>query len=167
MKRLAIFPLFVLFAACVSGTISNSGKDLEMLTGEDSESTSDFDVAIEQTTTPMAMPSALPGPVDVKYQITVENRTKEPVKLSQIDLQSVGGDIVTIDLITRRFNKTIDPGAKASVDYWATAHVRDANVGADAPLVIRTRLHFKSGDTERKEEFTRRVNGRMSIGVGG
>jgi hypothetical protein len=167
MKRLAILPLLALFCACASGTISNSGKELEMITGEDSDSTSDFDVAIEQTTTPMAMPSALPGPVDVKYQITVENRTKEPVKLSQIDLQSIGGEIVQIDLTTRRFNKTIEPGAKASVDYWATARVRDANIGADSPLVIRTRLHFKSGETERKVEFTRRVNGRLAIGVGG
>jgi hypothetical protein len=161
-------PLFLLFlTACVSGTIANNGRDIEALTGDDSaQSTNDFDVEIEQVTTPMAMPSAIPGPVDVKYAITVANRTTAPIHLSQVDLQSVGGESPQIDVMTRKFNKTIEPGAKATFEYWATVHVRDATIGAAGPMVIRTRLHLNAGETKRQESFTRRVNGRLSIGVG-
>jgi len=112
------------------------------------------------------MPGAIPGPVDVKYAITVTNRTRESVHLSQIDLQSVGGETPQIDVTTRKFNKTIEPGAKATVEYWATVHVRDATIGAAGPMVIRTRLHLDAGETKRLESFTRRVNGRLSVGVG-
>lgn len=167
MKVLGALSLVLLLTGCVSGTISNQGDSVEMLTGPDqTDSTSDFDVDIDQSTTPMAMPAATPGPIDVKYTITVENRTQAPVQLKQIDLQSVGTDVVQVDLTTRKFNKTLEPGKKVTVDYWATARVQDANIGAKSPMVIRTRLHLWSGDNERLESFTRRVNGHFSVGVG-
>jgi xanthine dehydrogenase molybdopterin-binding subunit B len=169
MKRQLIPLLLLLLTACAGGVIANNGKDIEMMAGDDSyDSTTDFDVAIDQATTPMAMPAAVPGPVDVKYVITVENHTKSPVQLKRIDLQSVGTDVVRVDVSTRRFDKTIEAGAKTSVEYWATAQIQDATIGAKSPMVIRTRLHLQSGDAaERLESFTRRVNGHLSVGVGG
>src|ERR1051326_9100862 len=83
----------------------------------------------------------------------------------QIDLQSVGSEAMMIELSTRRFNKTVEPGKSVSVDYWATARVQDANIGASAPIVIRTRLHLWKGDSQRLESFTRRVNGHFAVGV--
>ena len=161
MKTAAILSL-LLATACVSGTIANNGKDIEAITGDDdAQSTDDFEVAIEQVATPMAMPAATPGPIDVKYAITVENRTKVPVHLSRIDLQTVGGEQAQIDVMTRKFDKTIDPGAKTTVDYWATVHVNNANIGASAPMIVRTRLHLDG----RLESFTRRVNGRLAVGL--
>jgi len=167
VKVLGALSLVLLFTGCISGTISNKGDDIKALGGDDSDSTTDFDVAIDQTTTPMAMPAALPGPIDVKYTITVENHTTSPVQLKQIDLQSVGGDVMQIDLTTRKFNKQLVPGNKVTVEYWVTARVQDANIGASSPIVIRTRLHLWNGDSERMESFTRRVNGHFAIGVGG
>jgi hypothetical protein len=166
VKFAGILSLLIL-TGCVSGTIANNGRDIEGFTGDATESTDDFDVQIEQTTTPMVMPGTIPGPVDVKYSITVANRTKEPIHLSQVDLRSVGGETPRIDVTTRKFNKTIEPGAKATLEYWATVHVRDATIGAAGPMVIRTQLHLEAGEAKRLESFTRRVNGRLSIGVGG
>jgi len=166
VKVLGALSLVLLFAGCVSGTISNKGNDVELLGGDDSDSTTDFDVSIDQTTTPMAMPAAMPGPIDVKYTITIENHTMSPVQLKQIDLQSVGSDVVQVDLTTRKFDKKLEPGNKVTLEYWATARVQDANIGANSPMVIRTRLHLWSGDNERLESFTRRVNGHFAIGVG-
>ena len=167
MKK--VLPLFlVLFVACVAGSVTNGGRDVDLLTGPaDSDSTTDFDVEIEQATTPMAMPSAVPGTIDVKYAITIANHTSEPVRLQRIDLQSAGGERMEIDVTTRKFNQIIAAGSKATVDYWATARVQDATIGAGAPVIIRTRLHLKAGDAERRESFTRRVNGHLVVGVGG
>jgi hypothetical protein len=166
VKFAGIFSLLIL-TACVSGTIDSNGRDIEGFTGNDTaQSTDDFDVQIEQATTPMAMPAAVPGPVDVKYAIMVANRTTAPIHLSQVDLQSVGGETPRIDVITRKFNKTIEPGANATLEYWATVHVRDATIGAAGPMVIRTRLHLEAGEATRLESFIRRVNGRLTIGLG-
>lgn len=169
MKVLGALSLVLLFplAGCVSGTFTNKGNDLELLSGDEDNSTDDFDVSIYQSESPMAMPSAMPGPIDVKYTITVENRTKEPVQLKRVDLQSVGSEQMRIDVSTRKFDKAVAPGQKVSVDYWATARVVDANVGVKTPLIIRTRLHLWDGNKERQESFTRRVNGYFAVGVGG
>lgn len=165
-KLLAPLPL-VLLMACVSGSIGNKGHDVELLTGDEADSTTDFDVDIEQATTPMAMPAAVPGTIDVKYAITIVNQTAEPVQLQRIDLQSIGGERMQVDVSTRKFDKVIAAGAKAVVDYWATARVQDATIGASTPIVIRTRLHLKAGEAQRQESFTRRVNGHFAAGVGG
>ena len=169
VRSLILVSVVALLTACVSGTITDHGNQIEALTGDaDYDSTSDFDVQVDQATTPIAMPATTPGTIDVRYVITIENRTRSAAHLKRIDLQSVSGSLVQIDVSTRKFNKIIEPGAKTSVDYWATARIQDSQIGAKAPMIIRTRLHFDptTGTDERREEFTRRVNGHLGVTIG-
>jgi hypothetical protein len=164
--------LLALFSAC-SG-MTSMGTDTATLTAAGDiqrETTQDFEVSVEQISTPMAMSTSSSDrtpvtPLDVQYAITVTNHTSEPVTIKRIALSTPPGPF-SIPVTQRSFKTPIAPGASEQVEFWATGNARDANAGANAPTIVRTRITFEtSGGTKRSESFLRRVNGAFSVGVG-
>jgi hypothetical protein len=154
--------------------MTSVGRDRATLTAAgdiQSETTHDFDVSVDQIAAPMAMPTSSSErtpviPLDVQYAITVTNHTSEPVTIQRIALSTPPGPF-SIPVTQRSFKTSIAPGASERVEFWATGNARDANAGAQAPTIIRTRITFEtSGGAKRSESFLRRVNGAFSVGVG-
>lgn len=158
MKRLLAPAALLLALACSSGLGTG-------ITGQtDGQSTEDFDVRVEQANTPMVMEGH--DTADVRFDITVRNRTAEPYTIRRIALQSLGGSTYRVPLNTRSYEKTVAPGTEAKIEYWASTAVDDVTLGAKAPLVLRTTLNVVGNDGKPREEtFTARVNGHVAVGV--
>ncbi len=133
--------------------------------GDAGETTDDFDVDVEQLNSPMVMRGF--STVDVKFEVAVTNRTKAPVTLEHIALQSVGAGDYQIPSRSRPFHKMIAPWEQQKFEFWATAQVNDPDIGTKAPLTLRTTLTLTDGGKKRLESFVRRVNGRVVIGISG
>jgi hypothetical protein len=173
MKNYVGIGLLVLAAGCAGNMASvDNGAGVTVAAAGDTQAdtTTDFDVNVEQTSAPMAMPTSpndrTPvAPLDIKYAISVTNNTNEPVTLRHISLSTPDGPFV-IRQRTRSYKTTIAPGATEKVEYWAQADVADANMGAATPALVRTIIGFEGPQGKRTESFMRNVNGRFGAGIG-
>ena len=173
MKSLLSIGVVVLLAGCAGNVASvDTGGGVTAVAAGDTQSdtTADFDVTVEQTKAPMAMPTAANdrtpvAPLDIEYAISVTNNTKEPVTLRHISLSTPEGPF-KIQQRTRNYKTTIAPGATEKVGYWAEANAADANMGAATPALVRTIIEFDGPQGKRTESFMRNVNGRIGAGIG-
>lgn len=159
-RTLPLLPL--LFLLLTIGCATNG--TLTANTGSPAEgSTEDFDVSIVQANTPVVMREQ--STADLRFDITIANRTEEPYAIKRITLQSMSGANFTIAARTRPFDQTIAAGGKAQLTFWATARVWDLG-SAKQPLTLRATLDAVSGSgAERSETFTARVNGNLQLQV--
>ena len=148
-------PAFVLLLslACASGSIQ-SGRTQDA-------STDDFDVAIEQTNEPLTMRGQ--GSTDLRFLITVKNRTDAPWTIERIALQSMGNATYSVPVRTRQFDRIVAPGAEEEFEFWATAELADDAILARAPITMRATLYAKNEEKARTEEFMQRLNGRVTV----
>lgn len=172
MKNLFSIGLLVFLAGCAGNSMSvDNANGTAAFTGDtQADTTTDFDVTIEQVSAPMAMPTSANdrtpvAPLDIKYAITVTNRTSEPVTLKHISLSTPNGPF-ELEQRTRAYNDVIAPGVSKKVDFWARAQVRDANLGAGTPALVRMIIQFEGSQGKRSESFMRDVNGRFAAGIG-
>jgi hypothetical protein len=159
--------LSLLFTAC-GGTATlagGSGASATIAGDVANDSTDDFDVSVEQAESP-SLPARGITTIDVQYLITIGNRTKVPVTVERITLQSIGNSAFEIPTRSRPFQTAIAPGEKKPFRFWAAANVTDPSVIRD-PAIIRLEVTAKSDEdgTQRKESFMRRVNGRVAVGI--
>ena len=173
MKKLLGTGILILLAGCAGNSVAvDNGNGTAAFTGDtQADTTTDFDVKIDQVSAPMAMPTAAHdrtpvAPLDIKYAITVTNRTNEPVTLEHITLSTPNGPF-ELEQRTRAYNDVIAPGGSKQVDFWARAQVRDANLGAETPALVRMIIQFEGAQGKRSESFMRDVNGRFGAGIGG
>jgi hypothetical protein len=145
--------LLLLSFACASGS-GQSGRTRNA-------STEDFDVAIEQANAPMTMPAH--GSADLRFVITVKNRTAAPWTIERVALQSMGNGTFSIPVRTREFDRVLAPGAEEQLEFWATAELKDDPILARAPITMRATLTVKNDAGRRQEEFLQRINGRVSV----
>jgi hypothetical protein len=173
MKKLAGIGILLLLAGCAGNMASvDTGGGITFAAAGDTQAdtTTDFDVKVEQTSAPLAMPTSRNdrtpvAPLDVKYAISVTNLTTVPVTLRHITLSTPDGPFV-IPTTMRKYKKTIAPGATETVDFWATANASDANMGAATPALVRAMIEFEGPQGKRTESFMRNVNGRFGAGIG-
>ena len=105
------------------------------------------------------------GPISTRFRVEVTNPTSEPVTLKHISLSTPDGPF-QLEQRTRAYNDVIAPGGSKQVDYWARAQVRDANLGAATPSLVRAIIQFEGSQGKRSESFMRDVNGRFAAGIG-
>lgn len=174
IKNLFAVSLLVVLTACAGNSASvdtgNGGPSFATAGDTQSDTTEDFDVAIEQANTPMAMPTSdrdrTPvAPLDIKYAVSITNRTKETMTVRHITMSTPNGPF-QLQQIMRNYKEAISPGATKTVDFWARAEVRDANLGASTPALVRTIIQFEGPQGKRTESFMRNVNGRFGAGIG-
>ena len=173
MKKLFGIGLLVLLAGCAGNSMSvDNGSGTAAFTGDtQADTTTDFEVQIDQVSAPMAMPTSAHdrtpvAPLDIKYAITITNRTNQPVTVKHITLSTPNGPF-ELEQRMRAYNEEIAPGGSKKVDFWARAQVRDANLGAGTPALVRMIIQFQDSQGKRSESFMRDVNGRFGAGVGG
>jgi hypothetical protein len=102
--------------------------------------------------------------VDVPFSITIGNKTNTPVKVENIGIQSFEAGDYQIPFRSRPYETVIQPGQKATVEFWANAIVTDSLLGTTQPLTIRTMIDFSSAEGNRHEVFVRGINGVVGLG---
>jgi hypothetical protein len=128
--------------------------------------TDDFHVSIQQTNNPLTeLGHEL---VEVRYNITVKNRTAEPWTIERIALQSVGASgIFVVPASVQEFNRVITPGAEEQFDFRVTADVHtNATPSKVRPVTLSAKLYAAREDVKREEEFARQLYGNVSFGEG-
>jgi hypothetical protein len=173
VKNVLAVALLLPLAGCAGNVASvdnGGGVTLAAAGDTQADTTTDFEVAVEQTSAPMAMPTSphdrTPvAPLDIKYAISITNNTKEPVTLRHISLSTPDGPFV-IRQRMRSYKATIAAGGTEKVEFWAQADVADANLGAATPALVRAIIEFEGPQGKRTESFMRNVNGRFGAGIG-
>jgi len=154
MRRTLTLALLLLFAlACSTTTVSTGPKS--------DASTTDFDVSVQQDDAPLTMPGNTS--TDLKFLITVKNRTAEPWTIEHIGLQSMGGGAYSLPVRTREFNRVVAPGAEEQFEFWGTVDLTQDTFLTRSPITLRTTLHAKNAEGKRKEDFMQKINGRVSM----
>ncbi|HJQ38015.1 MAG TPA: hypothetical protein VKB93_12825 [Thermoanaerobaculia bacterium] len=159
MRRTLPLLLLLLTTACATtGTIvGNTG-------GASTEgSTDDFGVTIVQANAASVMRGQ--SSAEVRFDITIANRTQEPYTIKRIVLQSMSVGGFVVPLRTRTFDKTIAAGAKGQLPFWATAQVSDTGTPRH-PVTLRASVDAVSASgEERSETFTAQINGRLHMQI--
>jgi hypothetical protein len=124
-------------------------------------STQDFAVAIEQENAPIAMPTAVindraAAPLDLKFAVSITNRTKDPVTVRHITLKyrDPGREAPRR---TRNYSTTIAPGATEKFDFWLTMRSNDNDARPFTPPVLPSEIEFEGPHGKRLESFVSRV----------
>ena len=161
--RLALLLLLAFSLSCSNSTRT---AGLTLNTGEANfDSTDKLRFEIEQTAFPMTF-AADRGATDVSFRITITNRLSAPVTVKRLTLQSMSGSSFRLETSSRKFDKTIAPGAKESFKYWAPAVATDLTANTRLPLVVRTTVDAVTDGTRIREVFSRRLNDEVSIDLG-
>jgi hypothetical protein len=83
------------------------------------------------------------GPVTVQYAAEVKITTPDPLRLTRVGLQSIGGGSYSLRPYSQGFNEMIAPGETKSVTFWAPGFVAIQTVaGANGPVTLRGTLDF-------------------------
>lgn len=171
LARSLLIPPLLLAVACSSSTVGvesnneDTSGSLALAAGSGAQTTEDFEVVVEQPDAPPVMRGFTS--VDVRYVITIVNRTKESVTIQRITIQSLGGGDYQVPLRSRPFNRAIAPATREKFEFWATATVTDPTIGTRAPLMLRTTITAQTVGGERREWFIRRVNSRVAVRISG
>ena len=140
MKK-ALIGLLLVAAACSTRPVANE--------------TSDFKVEVKKADS--VLDRGTPVPVaEMKYRISVTNRTAEPVTLRRVDVDSTSAEIFS-HLATRNFDRLIAPGRTEAVDCWVAALVFQADARKHPPVSIRMTMFLDTPAGLRVESFTRTV----------
>ena len=156
-----LLPAFLVLALACSSNLNVGG-----VTGDAShQSTEDFDVTIVQANTPQVFRGQ--STADIRFDISVANRTAEAYAVRRITMQTVGGSQYTVPITVRQFERTIAPGTTETFEYWATTNIGDLEGPSPrAPITVRTMIEATGPDGSKREEtFTARLNGRLQMGV--
>lgn len=160
-------PIRFLLSALLVFVACSSNVNLGGVTGNVSnQSTHDFDVTIVQASTPQVFRGQTTA--DVRFDISVANRTAESYAVKRITIQTMGGSDYSVPPTTRNYDRVIAPGTTETFEYWATTTLGE-NVGPTprAPLTVRTTIEAANADGAKREEtFTARLNGRVSVVAG-
>lgn len=99
------------------------------------------------------------GPLPVKYELRVANRSDETITLKRISVQSMGVGAYTVNPQSHPFDKKIVPGGYEVVQFWIPTVVDDETIiGANGPVTLRGVVHFDSTVGQFDEVFVQQVN---------
>ena len=129
------------------------------------DSTDDLRFEIEQTSHPMML-GVSNDRTDVSFRISITNKSKVPVTVTRLTLQSMGGSVYSVDTQRRKFNTKIAPNSKESLKFWASVTATNKRMETDVPLVIRTSVDGMQDDAPLHAVFNRRVNGMVTVAIG-
>ncbi|MCU1350295.1 MAG: hypothetical protein JWO56_3325 [Acidobacteria bacterium] len=132
MKRLAASALFALAAVACSS--SNPG-DAKLIKPE---------ISFEQIVGPAEL--GYPGGrIDIQYEVTIANRSAEPISLRRIEVSSIGGGAYRLRRESFPFSVTVPPDRQGTLRFWAHALQSGAVFrGSNEPVTLRAILFFDS-----------------------
>jgi hypothetical protein len=98
------------------------------------------------------------GGLPVQFRISVTNNADAPIKLTQVQLQSLGGGAYELRPTTNPYDVTIEPKQTQSVEMWAPGNIPYASVaGANGPVTLQARLSFDSASGKFQEVIVENV----------
>lgn len=98
------------------------------------------------------------GPISVKFELDVLNRSSEPLTLERVQLESVGYGAYTLRRSSVPFEKVIQPRTIETVELWAPAYAESTISGSNGPVTVRAIAYFDSPVGRFQKIFVQQVN---------
>lgn len=83
-----------------------------------------------------------PGPIGLRYGITVSNPTNEPVTLRRLDLNTVGTGAYFLRSGSTPMNVKVAPNSSATFSISTWGRARGGYLSASEPVTIQGRAYF-------------------------
>jgi len=142
MKRVAI--LLVLFAACATTTKSNLPEP---------------GIGIEQVVGPADLGYPY-GPIEVKYNLAVQNNATIPITLTRVDIRSddPAGGAYSLRRNFYNFHQVIPPNSVGVVTFWARAMSWGRGMRDTEPVTVRGVAYFQTPTGTTQKVFIRELS---------
>ena len=82
------------------------------------------------------------GAVNVRYSLSVANRTSDPVTLTRIEIRTVGSGAYAIRPTSTQVNIDLAPGQEKTVPISLWANARGGNMAAQEPVTLRATAYM-------------------------
>jgi len=99
-----------------------------------------------------------PGPVNLRFELTLTNPTDQPVTLQRLDLRSIGSASLFLRATGTPFHVEVKPHASTSVTTSVWANSRGGMLAQDEPISLQATAYFDSP----KGPFVRLVAANLS-----
>jgi hypothetical protein len=147
MKRISLLLILLLAFACASSN-SQTGKTAKP----------DPPIEIEQLVGPAELNYPY-GPIEVQYQLVVQNPTPQPITLTRVAVATLNSQGAAYTLRRDFYNvkKTIAPNATDSVTFWAKAFSYGRSMRDTEPITLRAIVYFDSPEGSFQKIFIREL----------
>jgi hypothetical protein len=82
------------------------------------------------------------GLVNVRYSLSVANRTSDPVTLTRLEIRTVGSGAYAIRPTSTQINIDLAPGQEKTVPISLWANARGGNMAAQEPVTLRATAYM-------------------------
>lgn len=113
-------------------------------------------IGIDQTVGPAQLGYPY-GPIEVKYEMGVQNNAAETITLIRVDIQSVNpaGGAYTLRRSFYNFKQAIPPNSIGIVTFWAKAFSWGRGIRENEPVTVRGVAYFESPSGALQKVFIR------------
>ena len=146
--------VFALFSGCASSDPTSSS------TSEDRQERAPL-VKIEQVGGVMEMGVKPEGGIPMQYKLTIENPFDSEVKLTSVEVQSVGdAGGYGLNRVRHRFSETIAAKSTREIGFraWVNVLTEGEMRSVDHPVLLRGVAHFEGPSGRMSRNFSARVN---------
>lgn len=77
------------------------------------------------------------GSVNIRFMLTAANTTKDAVKLSRIEIRTIGSGAFTIRPVTTQINVDLAPGERKAIPLAVWGYARGGTLAATEPVTLR------------------------------
>ena len=139
----------ILLASCGS---SKSGSGLKI---------ADPGIGIEQVVGPADLGYPY-GPIEIKYNLAVQNNAGVPITLKRVDLRSdpgaSGSGAYTLRRDFYNFHQEIPPNSVGVVTFWVKAYAFGRNARDMEPVTVRGTAYFDTPNGPTQKVFIRELS---------
>jgi hypothetical protein len=98
------------------------------------------------------------GAVNVRYSLSVANRTKDPVTLTRIEIRTVSSGAYTIRPTSTPVNLDLAPGQEKTIPLSLWANARGGNLSAHESVTLRATAYMTGPKGPFVRLFTEYLN---------
>ena len=144
------FSLLLIAAAVFASCASSSGSKAKV---------PEPGIGIEQTVGPEQLGYPY-GPIEVKYDLGVQNNAAETITLIRIDIQSINpaGGAYSLRHSFYNFKQAIPPNSIGVVSFWAKAFSWGRGMRESEPVSVRGVAYFESASGTFQKVFIRELS---------
>jgi hypothetical protein len=82
------------------------------------------------------------GLVNIRYSLSVANRTKDPITLTRIEIRTIGSGAYTIRPTSTPVNVDLAPGQEKTIPLSLWAQARGGTLSAQEPVTLRAAAYM-------------------------
>src|SRR5438067_3723925 len=82
------------------------------------------------------------GLVNVRYELSIANRTKDPITLNRIEIRTISSGAYTMRPTSTPLNIDLAPGQEKTVPLSLWANARGGNLSAQEPVTVRAAAYM-------------------------